>query len=954
MKRFSAIFFLLATLGFWGKAFSQEPVVIDDTFEFVRLDKGNLRYFYQDKTINWLPIDAIDYLKERNLEEKRRKNFAYYDALYQSVPFTQITAVLKPEIRDRFLKLEQPRPNFGLINRPVWYKVKLKYQGQQEKRKIIFNVKGYLFDAQYFLVDQDDRVLVSYRKSIQTPKVLKERADSGNNVAYAIELSSEKREVDLYFLIYTSVVPHQLDMEFHSEEHLDETLQSWLPFQWAYAGATLGLLIYNFGIFLISRQKVYLYYVFFVGTTLLLTSGINGFYFNFFTENTAVYWTHYLLLSLGIHGIFFVAFARKFLPFDRNQRLERITGIAQKMVIAAAVLYAIGSAQYMLLLGFAMICTIIPLIVGPAVWLIFKKEKQAILFMLAFSTYLFGSFLRTLMIQGALPSFPVLDYIMEIGSVTEALFLSIAMGDKLRTLNLSLEKYINKVEEIVEEKTRAIRSIMRHIHQGIFSILPGVRINDEYSQHLCSIVGTTEILQANPVQLLTERSNLNEDDISRMKTTIELALSSPLEFEVNENHLPREIERDGISLEIDWQVIENENNDTEKLLVTLRDVTEIKKLRGLADKHEKEIAKIAELLAIDAEECQRFFESSKKMLTEVRALLNSGTPCDGAKIRAIFMKYHTMKGHVRSLGFKELANAIHKAEHLCSLYQSNPRSVEIERLRADYDIVASILENYISLFSEKLGRSASNVVNFRKDAILKVLEAFRRLPPSDRLVVSEGEAILHRAYFKSLTAVLWDCSQKAVPLAAELGKLEPKFIIDCPDLDLPPQTVELLQNVFIHLLRNSLDHGLETPDLRMSRNKTPHGCIKILGSIEETVLILSVGDDGQGLNLGRIREKAIEKSIIEGDSQDPLVIANAIFGSGFSTATRTSEISGRGVGMDAVRTMLEEAGGRIDIVFYEAHKVAADSEAAAFYFRIELPGCTWVWNFDQRLLHASS
>ncbi|WP_141734004.1 7TM diverse intracellular signaling domain-containing protein [Oligoflexus tunisiensis] len=932
------------------QAFAQETIIVDDNFEFFQAGTGNIGYFYQDEKVDWHPIDAVDFIQEKDPKRKKQKLFAYYDSLYESISLLSISDILKPENRGRFLVFDQNRPNFGFINRPIWYRLKVGYQGQQSTKKILINLNGFVLDSHYFVVENRDAIAATFRRSLLEPQELKSKFDTGNNTTFVLELSSQRREVEVYFMAYTSIAPHHFNIELHSEQHLEETTAGWLPFQWAYTGATVGLLIYNLGVFLVARQKVYLYYVLSVGTNLLMAAELNGFYFNIFTENAAVIWTHQFLLALGIHGIFLLAFAREFLNFASYKRLNRLTTITQRIAAIATPIYILGSAETMLPIAILMIFTIVPIAVGPAIWLMTKKDRQAYFYILAIFVFMVGSFLKALMMSGSLPSYFFLDHIMEIGSLIESLILSIAMGDQLRTLNLSLEKHIRKVEEIVEKKTREIRSIMRHINQGIFSILPGFRIHEDYSQHLCKLVGRTDILGTDPVLLLSEGSNLNDDDVARMRSAVDLSLNSPFEFELNESHLPRAMEMHGKSVEIDWLVIEDDSNQTEKLLVTIRDVTEIKKLRGQAEDHAREISRISEILAVDIENCQRFFDTSTRMLSDVDGILNSDMPFDETKLKSIFMNYHTMKGHVRSLGFKDLTNEIHKAEHLCSQYQSNPGLVNIESLKADYSQIRSILESYISISRDKLGRSASSAISFKKEEIKKLLDMFQHLSPTNRQALSHEEAALHYLYYQDLAAILKGCCDKVAKIAMELGKNEPQFIVNCADVDLLPQTVELLQNVFVHLLRNAVDHGLETPDVRVSKNKPPQGLITISGAIESENLIIMSGDDGQGLNLKRIREKALEKGIIDENCQDIHIISSAIFNSGFSTASQLSEISGRGVGLDAVRTMLEDAGGTITMVFPEPQKATPDSVSVPFLFRIELPGSTWVPGFNQRPL----
>jgi two-component system chemotaxis sensor kinase CheA len=126
----------------------------------------------------------------------------------------------------------------------------------------------------------------------------------------------------------------------------------------------------------------------------------------------------------------------------------------------------------------------------------------------------------------------------------------------------------------------------------------------------------------------------------------------------------------------------------------------------------------------------------------------------------------------------------------------------------------------------------------------------------------------------------------------------------------------MLNNVFMHLLRNSMDHGIETPEARTAQGKTSVGAIDINVQLEEDAVRITLKDDGRGLALGRIRNIAVERGWIGRDEQtSDEEIADLIFRPGFSTAEQVTEVSGRGVGMDAVRDFLKRENGSIRLSF---------------------------------------
>jgi two-component system chemotaxis sensor kinase CheA len=126
--------------------------------------------------------------------------------------------------------------------------------------------------------------------------------------------------------------------------------------------------------------------------------------------------------------------------------------------------------------------------------------------------------------------------------------------------------------------------------------------------------------------------------------------------------------------------------------------------------------------------------------------------------------------------------------------------------------------------------------------------------------------------------------------------------------------IEKIGEPLTHMIRNAIDHGLESPEERVAAGKDPVGTVRLSAEQKGARIVIRVSDDGRGIDRERVRRKAIEKGIVAPD--DPLSdedIDNLICAPGFSTAEVISNISGRGVGMDVVRTNVEALGGRIEI-----------------------------------------
>lgn len=150
-------------------------------------------------------------------------------------------------------------------------------------------------------------------------------------------------------------------------------------------------------------------------------------------------------------------------------------------------------------------------------------------------------------------------------------------------------------------------------------------------------------------------------------------------------------------------------------------------------------------------------------------------------------------------------------------------------------------------------------------------------------------------------------------LSQRLGKqVELKMTGDQTELD--KTVMEKIGDPLVHLVRNSVDHGIEMPDVRTAAGKTPNGTVYLEAYHKGGSITVEVGDDGGGLNKDRILKKARERNLIgPNDTLTDEQIYELIFMAGFSTAEQTTDISGRGVGMDVVRRNIKELGGTIEV-----------------------------------------
>ena len=150
-------------------------------------------------------------------------------------------------------------------------------------------------------------------------------------------------------------------------------------------------------------------------------------------------------------------------------------------------------------------------------------------------------------------------------------------------------------------------------------------------------------------------------------------------------------------------------------------------------------------------------------------------------------------------------------------------------------------------------------------------------------------------------------------LSAELGK-EIELITEGAETELDKTVLDQLGDPLVHLIRNSIDHGVETAEARVGSGKARRGTVRLTAAHVGSNVVVSVSDDGKGIDPAALRAKAIEKQLIPADAVlTESEILNLVFLPGFSTAKQVTSVSGRGVGMDVVKRQVEELRGRIDL-----------------------------------------
>ncbi|SMF56877.1 Histidine kinase-, DNA gyrase B-, and HSP90-like ATPase [Pseudobacteriovorax antillogorgiicola] len=521
-------------------------------------------------------------------------------------------------------------------------------------------------------------------------------------------------------------------------------------------------------------------------------------------------------------------------------------------------------------------------------------------------------------------------------------FRDVEIGQKkIKRLNRQLEDHIINLDAIVDEKTREIRSIMTHIQQGI-CLVEGeqVKVSSEYSKHMEQIAGSQDIAGQRLVDLIFQDSQISSDLKSQMHSTLHAAIGEdPIAFEANAHLLTHEFKRQiGSSVrtyEIDWNPIEDDQGLIDKFLVAIKDVTSLRTLQEESLQRQNELKLISEIINVPIAKFDSFIISCREFITENREAVARSSAGDREALTKMFRNMHTLKGAARSFSFDELAALAHDTEtYYQQLRDQHDTNWNQDKLFQDLDAVEKMIEIYARINAEKLGRSQeeTDAIIIDRDIVEENMARLSRMDlesfqDGDRDLIIDLKQLFNNLVYNPLNKVLEEQIHSLGKIASDLGKANPILRIEDPGISFTKPAQELMIRVFTHMFRNSLDHGIELPDFRQNHGKEAQGQLNIKMYLEHGQLKLEYWDDGAGLNLPLIKKTAIRKGLIQGnESYGALEIGEFIFHPGFSTKREVSEISGRGVGMDAMRGFLEDHNAQIDLWI----DAAPDSKALGF------------------------
>lgn len=378
----------------------------------------------------------------------------------------------------------------------------------------------------------------------------------------------------------------------------------------------------------------------------------------------------------------------------------------------------------------------------------------------------------------------------------------------------------------------------------------------------------------------------DEPGRASFQVSFEMLAEDELPFDLTSHQMPQSMVRAGRHYQLAYQQVCRDEQFAE-VVITLRDVT-VELERARVDRLHQQLPTIVGHLLRDRAGFAAFVEECESLLDGLRV---STSPIERAR------NLHTLKGNSAIYGFTQLSALCHQLEDRMA---DDPTLDLTDGVEVLVDEWKQIL-NSISIFlSDDVG-AAMQIGREDYDELLRRLDKEESYPELRRLAHSWLEAPLREVLGIYTTTVR--------ELGQRLGK-EAAVTIEHGSLRLPSRDLRGFCATLVHVVRNAIDHGIEPSEERIRLGKPAVGQLILRSSLAAGAFVLSVEDDGRGIDWAAIEKKA---RLLGLPCEGPQDLTNALFADGLSTRDEVTSLSGRGVGMAATRTLCASLGGVVTV-----------------------------------------
>ena len=482
---------------------------------------------------------------------------------------------------------------------------------------------------------------------------------------------------------------------------------------------------------------------------------------------------------------------------------------------------------------------------------------------------------------------------------------------------------------MVEQKNQELAQLFDNMRQAIFAFNREFRVVGQHSGQAKTVFRKPQLEGEHVLDLLFPNAPDYDPEFMAFKAWLDVVFASAPEAwnEMAEmvpgERVLNEFTDDEVFLTVEFRPIVQRGRIDRVMVLATDDTEKVKLAREAAEREaefSKEMAAMKKLLAGGTQLFVSFMESATDRLSAFEGDIGPAPRMvNASEVEVLFQHAHTVKGEAKAFELADLEEVCHELEErLTDLREpaamhgstsTEPVFQElVEGIANARHHIAAVRDRFIE--ASPIGALVLEQVTVNRTDVASLEGEIRALienevdSPRARRIAKLADRLASRPFGEAAGRL-----QDGVPAwAASLDK-RANFVVDGKEVLVPPQLARVLPGCLTHMVRNCLAHGIETPEVRENMGKDPVGTIKLTcipGSAGPNILI---EDDGAGLNTDRLREKAIQMGLkcVPGREWE------LIFASGMSTADKVDDISGRGVGMAAVKSDVESVGYELDV-----------------------------------------
>ena len=446
------------------------------------------------------------------------------------------------------------------------------------------------------------------------------------------------------------------------------------------------------------------------------------------------------------------------------------------------------------------------------------------------------------------------------------------LSDELSKTNLGLEK-------MVADRTASLQLVLDSTGDGLLSVdLNGVLL-PERSRAVNVWFGESQ-----PGATLWEYLAKDTETQDSLSMAIEQLADDVFPFEVAADQAPKSIERDGKTFALEYREIREESRLV-RILVLVRDITaELEAKR--AEREMRELHTLVGNLLKDRQGFDQTLEECAALVSEIAQSVSHAV----AK-----RNLHTLKGNCAIVGFQSVADYAHELESMLVDESRQPTKSEITELDRNWQSSLMKIRSYLHS-----GRETQIEISTSEYAEVKEML-------HHRASYEEIEQMFDRWKYEPTLTHLSRLGDQSRQVARRLGK-EIEICIHDNQLRVPEEGLRRFWSSMIHIIRNAVDHGIETPEQRQRLGKPPVAKLELMTRQVDGYIEIGVSDDGRGIDWQQVRKIAKERGLPHATAPE---LTEVLFCDGVSTREVATDISGRGVGLSAVRSECEKAGGTV-------------------------------------------